>query len=261
MSPNPFTLVKLAFSPHKWSTRRSSSVQSMRPREQWELPVPGIYEYKPGRGWYLVEYIENADTGSVSDLGTATTAKHERLPRKVVYCKVLHRMMFETEYEDRRRFEYVKTNSSFDVQQLGFFRLDDNVTYVPCWDRFGHFIEGPYERWCVDPTTKRMRPMKFQDAVIEGQERESRRDSWERTQKQSVSDVSAPCSVCSSPSVTSLRKAKYEGRDSISTIATNSRAQGTALTTPSSGVLTSQTTSDEVNAEALHAELMKLRDP
>jgi hypothetical protein len=258
MSPNPFNLIKLALSPHRWGPRRSSSTQSLSKKEQWNSPVPGTYEYKPGRGWYLVEYAENVETASISDAGTASTAKPERLPRHITYCKLLHRMMFTTEYNERRHFEYIK-NTDKEVHHLGFFRLDDGVTWVQCWDQFGNFIRGPYQRWCIDGKTQRMRPMQYRDATIDGDERESRRDSWERLQKQSVSDVSARCSVCSSPSVASFRRPAFEARISASTAAGSSRTQDTSLTTPSSGLLSKQNTSEELDARELHAELLKLR--
>jgi hypothetical protein len=90
--------------------------------------MPGIYEYKAGRGWYLTEYLDAADSSASSTTGK--TDKRERLPRHLTYCKVLHRMMFTTEYNERRRLEYVKTSDSYQVEQKGFFRLDDGVTYV-----------------------------------------------------------------------------------------------------------------------------------
>lgn len=93
--------------------------------------MPGIYEYKPGRGWYLVEYVEDAEARSDSNASNAAKTKSkERLPRHLTYCKVLHRMMFTTEYNERRHIEYVKTGDSYQVQQVGFFRLDDETTYV-----------------------------------------------------------------------------------------------------------------------------------
>jgi hypothetical protein len=104
-----------------------------------------------------------------------------------------------------------------------------------------------------------MRPMQYRDALTDGEERESRRDSWERQQKQSVNDVSARCSVCSSPSARSFRRPAYEARTSSSTVPGSSRTQGTSLTTPSSGILSKQNTSEEVDPKELHAELLKLR--
>jgi hypothetical protein len=259
MSPNPFNLIKLALSPHRWGPKRSSSTQSVAAKEEWNTPVPGTYEYKPGRGWYLIEYAENVDNASISDAGTASTAKAERLPRQVTYCKLLHRMMFTTEYNERRRFQYIKKDNSKRVQHIGFFRLDDDVTWVQCWDEFGNFIEGPYQRWCFDAETQRMRPMQYRDAVIESEERESRRDSWERMQRQSVGDViSGRCSVCSSRSIASFRRPAYEARTSASTAAASSRSHGTSLTTPSSGILSNQNTADELDPKELHAELLKL---
>lgn len=258
MSPNPFNLIKLAIAPHKWGSRRSSSQQSQTKKEHWDQPVPGTYEYKPGRGWYLIEYAENADAASISDASTASTIKQERLPRQVTYCKVLHRMMFLTEYNERRHFETIKLSSNNDAQHVGFFRLDDGVTWVQCWDRFGNFVQGPYQRWCVDETTRRFRKMLSSDAILIGEERASRRDSWERSQKQPVTNVSARCSICSTPSVSSSRRPNFDSRASTSTVAESSRSQGTSLTTPSSGIMTKQNTLEKLDATELHAELMKL---
>lgn len=285
MSPNPFTLVKLAFSPHRWNKNsRSSSQQSVKPREQWDLPVKGIYEYKPGRGWYLVEYVEDAEPSSSSIASTASVkaSKAERLPRHCTYAKVQGRMMFTSDYEKRRHFEYVKTGDNYQVEQCGFFRMDDGTTYVciiicsncfsdanglvqvKCWDNFGHFIPGPYQQWCIDDKTKRMRPMVKSDAILNGQTvdgLESRRDSWENMQQQpSMPEASRQCSACSSPSVRSLRRPTYDMRASQSTFAESSTSQGTAMTTPSSGVVSREQTKEDVDAKALRAELMKIDD-
>jgi hypothetical protein len=106
-----------------------------------------------------------------------------------------------------------------------------------------------------------MRPMVVRDAVIEGEERESRRDSWEKVQRQqSFSDSTRHYSNRSSPSRRSARRPAYEGRASASTFAESSRSQGTALTTPSSGFISRQQTTDEhLDADELQAELMKIR--
>lgn len=228
-------------------------------------PVPGVYEYKKGRGWYLVEYLENTEPSSSSTASTISSKKSnkERLPRQVIKCRVLDRWMFTCDYEKRRHFEYVQSSGDdSQVDQVGFYRLDDGVTYIQCWDTFGHFIPGPYQRWCKDAKTKRMRPMVARDAVLEGQNldgRDSRRDSWEKMQReQSYPDPSRHCSVCSSPSVRSLRRPVYEGRASASTFAESSRSQGTALTTPASGLISRQQTSEEVDPKELRAELMKI---
>ena len=131
MSPNPFTLVKLMCSPHQWNKRRTSH-DSLTPKVQRNEPVPGIYEYKKGRGWYLVEYVEDVEPSSNSTTSTVSRqSKRERLPRQVIKCRVLDRWMFTTDYEKRRHFEYVQ-NSEDDsqVDQVGFYRMDDGVTYV-----------------------------------------------------------------------------------------------------------------------------------
>jgi hypothetical protein len=79
-----------------------------------------------------VEYIEDAEPSSSSAASTMSskTSKAERLPRHCTYAKVQGRMMFTSDYEKRRHFEYVKTSDSYQVEQLGFFRMDDGTTYV-----------------------------------------------------------------------------------------------------------------------------------
>lgn len=139
-----------------------------------------------------------------------------------------------------------------------------NTSQIQCWDAFGHFIPGPYQRWCRDSKTRRMRPMVRRDIDNENGDvdgRESRRDSWEKTQRnQSYSEASRHCSVCSSPSTRSLRRPAYEGRASASTVAESSRSQGTAMTTPASGIISRQQTADEIDAKELRAELLKIND-
>jgi hypothetical protein len=193
MVPNLFVATRTLVSPHRWfvSKHRSDGQNkaSLRTTEHWDSPVPGLYEYKPGRGWYLI--------------GTDESQHSEpKYPIPVVYSKVLKRYLFTSDYEDRRRRAKVKLHevpsrngsiktiateegkappvaeidapvpgkksrsSSNAVPQTRtvvkdsiFFRLDDGVTWVRCWDELGDFIPGPYERWCIDQKSGSFRKM------------------------------------------------------------------------------------------------------
>lgn len=279
MTPNPFTALKFACSPHKW-LRRSSSTPSLGIREHWDDPIPGTYEYKPGRGWYLVE-IDNVDVTSPDD------ASRPRLPCSVTYCKLLHRYMLAPEFNERRFFDHVK-NEKGDSRGLGFFRLDDGVTFVQCWSSDGSFIPGPYKRWCRDDSTKHMRPMQYKDTVIDGEARESRRSSWEKSQLRQFSVTSSRAvspepsresrrasldksrlrqqsvinGVYTSPGLRNLRSPDFITRKSSASTAAGSTQQSTsisALTTPG-GETSSRIHPEVISSKELRKRLMLLKN-
>ncbi|KAF2452598.1 hypothetical protein BDY21DRAFT_375414 [Lineolata rhizophorae] len=181
MAPNLLIATQTLFSPHRWFTKRSYSEKPLRRQEHWEppqAPSAGIYEYIPGRGWYLI----------IPDDGP----RLER-PQQIVYSKVLKRYLFKNEFDERKRRGYLHESAIADVtfattassgggggdhyapsapnlhspkakaKELGFFRLDDGVAYVCCWDPEGLFIPGPYQMLVPDRVTGRFRPMKKAD--------------------------------------------------------------------------------------------------
>ena len=143
MTPNLFLATQTLFSPHKWFVRKNFE-KSSRKTEHWKAPISGIYEYIPGRGWYLV----------------ATDFPEEKLARPihVKYSKVLKRHMLQPDYDSRKRYGKITGNNG-GIKTVGFFRLDDGVAWVQCWDEVGDFIPGPYKMWCVDEETGRFRHM------------------------------------------------------------------------------------------------------
>lgn len=147
MAPNLLVATQTLFTPHKWFARKSSE-KSVRRSEHWDDPQPGIYEYIPGRGWYLTR----------RDGPDGTPDERLEKPRLVKYSRVVRRYLFDTEYQ-RRKLTGELTDAHGKVREVGFFLLDDGVAWVNCWNHKGEFIPGPYERWVVDERTEKFRKM------------------------------------------------------------------------------------------------------
>ncbi|KAL5355801.1 hypothetical protein BJX96DRAFT_141882 [Aspergillus floccosus] len=143
MSPNLFLCLRTVLCPTYWFQRGERIHGSLQKEEHWESPVPGIYKYIPGRGWHLIYKDGNE--------------YEEKVPVPLVYCRILHRYMFEYEMEDRCRWHSVVLHEGAKPEQLLFFQLDDEDCWVAGWDRKGRFIPGPYQKWRFDPATNSMR--------------------------------------------------------------------------------------------------------
>jgi len=78
---------------------------------------------------------------------------------EVRYCRILHRYFLASELEARCRWEAVVRSEGGKAEMCRFFRLDDGVAWVLCWDEKGRFVHGPYRKWTVDRETGLMRPM------------------------------------------------------------------------------------------------------
>ena len=66
--------------------------------------------------------------------------------------------MLQPDYDSRKRYGKI-TGDNGRIKTVGFFRLDDGVAWVQCWDEVGDFIPGSYKMWCVDEETGRFRHM------------------------------------------------------------------------------------------------------
>ncbi|KAF2650899.1 hypothetical protein K491DRAFT_607969 [Lophiostoma macrostomum CBS 122681] len=175
MTPNLFVATQTLFSPHKWFKNRPKGERLARKTEHWDTPVPGIYEYIPGRGWYLIatdkEVPANVDPDikSPDDQSTPTPktpfpngSKQEVVrmtsPVQVKYSKVLKRYLLAPDYELRKKHGKIQSAQG-KWYDAGFFRLDDGIAWVECWDDHGEFIPGPYKLWCIDTATGKFRHM------------------------------------------------------------------------------------------------------
>lgn len=130
MSPNLFLCLRTVLCPVYWFQRGERINGSIHREEHWESPVPGIYNYVPGRGWHLI-YRD----GNKYD---------EKVPVPLIYCRILHRYIFEDEMEERCRWYYVSLEEGATPVRRLFFRLDDGYTWVAGWDAKGVF--------CLDRT-------------------------------------------------------------------------------------------------------------
>jgi hypothetical protein len=173
MTPNLLVATQTLFSPHKWFKRQQSE-RPTRKTEHWDSPVPGYYEYIPGRGWYLVA-TDNFETdpdsqategGPVGTLPMKPTRPKDIIrmaqPVAVKYSKVLKRYLLDPDYRIRKRHGEIKDSRGKAVQ-VGFFRLDDGIAWVQCWDAEGEFVPGPYKLWCIDAATDKFRHMLRKD--------------------------------------------------------------------------------------------------
>lgn len=175
MTPNLFVATQTLFQPHKWF-RQNKPEKSQRKTERWNEPVPGLYEYIPGRGWYLIEKnkipAKSKDAGEDSKEGGPVLTIEETTPVETIkvqppiavrYSKVLKRYLLAPDYEVRKKYGDIESSRGNKLLHVGFFRLDDDVSWVNCWDENGEFVPGPYRLWCYDVHTKQFRHMLRRD--------------------------------------------------------------------------------------------------
>jgi len=167
MAPNLFVAVKTMCHPETWFREKPSRDLSLvQVRHE---PVPGIYKYI-GNNWCLIR------REAVS--GTKIFDADVEPPVAVVYSKVLKRWIFEEDFIARQRKGYVEGHPHW-RGQAGFFRLDDGISWVHCFDNEGEFIPGPYKRYCFDKETEKFRVMLKGDGKYGEDERWLRRRSEE----------------------------------------------------------------------------------
>lgn len=234
MTPNLFVATQTLFSPHKWFNKNRSE-RPKRKSEHWDSPIPGIYEYIPGRGWYLIatdkdvapEPIDEVDPKEGGPVGSVEEKPKETIqmspPVPVRYSKVLKRYLLSPDYEMRKKYGKIK-DSRGKMVQVGFFRLDDGVAWVNCWDEEGDFIPGPYKLWCIDHRSEQFRHMLRGDdpeyqRSLPNSRVASRQNSFEhdpngrrRSQEsRSTQYRSGPGSARDGPSVSSTRANSIRG--------------------------------------------------
>lgn len=145
--------------------------------------------------------------------------EYEKLPRpiSVHWSRVLKRYMLEDDYKARKKYGTIQNEKGKNIE-VGFFRLDDGVAWVQCWDQEGTFIPGPYKLWCISQRTGQFRPMlKGDDPKFAGSRNNSRsnsrnpsfeRDADSRSQGSRSTEFFPPSQASSNkdgPSVASTR--------------------------------------------------------
>ncbi|KAF2111466.1 hypothetical protein BDV96DRAFT_499332 [Lophiotrema nucula] len=216
MTPNLFVATQTLFSPHKWFKSSGKAPRSTRKTEHWDSPIPGTYEYIPGRGWYLVatDKVSSAPLSPANEKFGIQVQEVETIkmtpPVAVKYSKVVKRYFLAPDYEMRKQHGKVLNPDTGKYIQAGFFQLDDGIAWVQCWDSHGQFIPGPYKLWCIDQFTGEFRHM------LKGDDPEyihSRTNSFDRepdarrrsTESRSTVFRSAPGSTRDGPSAPSTR--------------------------------------------------------
>ncbi|EPS32817.1 hypothetical protein POX_d05032 [Penicillium oxalicum] len=136
MSPNLFLCLRTMFCPTYWFQKGQRIDGNVKREQHWDSPVPGTYKFFPGKGWQLIRR-----DGSDRD---------EKVPQTLVYCRILHQYMFESELNDRCRWYKAPLHRGAAPEDLRFFLLDDGIHWVAGWDAQGRFIPGPYPKWYLD---------------------------------------------------------------------------------------------------------------
>ncbi|KAI9683140.1 MAG: hypothetical protein M1829_005931 [Trizodia sp. TS-e1964] len=144
MTPNVTLVLRKAFSPSRWLRKRSRCCNAPKSKvEHWSRPVPGTYEYIPGRGWYM---IEKDGFGPL------------KVRQAVVYCQVLGRWILQAEFECRSQVVWTDEG-----KRIRCFQLDDGVTWVNCWGMDGRVKNAPWDRWMLDEKNGNFRLMPQQE--------------------------------------------------------------------------------------------------
>ncbi|KAK5008703.1 hypothetical protein LTR60_005383 [Cryomyces antarcticus] len=199
MAPNLFLLTQKAFTPHHWFKRTKSESKPTRNIEHWDAPVAGSYEYIAGRGWYLI----------------ATDAEGALEPsqrQKIIYSKVVKRNLLQPEYDSRKRRAVVKVDETAKTSRLGFFRLDDGLTWVCCWDADGKFVPGPWERWVEDKVPGTFRKM------LKGDD-----PAWQSKRNSVSASASASASTAASRTGSTSSALRSSERSGFSTVASSAK--------------------------------------
>ncbi|CAI6340863.1 unnamed protein product [Periconia digitata] len=200
MTPNLFVATQTLFQPKKWF-RQSKIEKPQRKTERWSEPVPGLYEYIPGRGWYLIEKDKISATDqdasddskeggpvlSIKETASSVDTIKVQPPIAVRYSKVLKRFLLSPDYDVRKKHGDIESSQGAKLLHVGFFRLDDEVSWVNCWDENGEFIPGPYRLWFYDTRTQQFRHMLRRDDPVyqrshPGSRAQSRQNSFDREQ-------------------------------------------------------------------------------
>ncbi|CAO2655388.1 Nn.00g104520.m01.CDS01 [Neocucurbitaria sp. VM-36] len=222
MTPNLFLATQRVFSPHKWF-KSSKSERMVRQTEFWEDgPVPGLYEYIPGRGRYLIATLKDAPT-DVADLKTTEGGpvlpasspqprEYVQLERPIpiTYSRAVKRWFLDPDFKVRKKYGTI-TNDRGKRVEVGFFRTDDHggVAWVQCWDEEGTFIPGPYQKWCIDTESKQFRHMRKRDDpnYVHSRSNSSNRDADTHSQDSMSTEIrsSRPGSTKNGLSVPSTR--------------------------------------------------------
>jgi hypothetical protein len=241
MAPNIYLMLHTLVTPTRWFARRPVAIRPVREEEHWTSPIPGTYEHKAGRGWYLTVLDE-------------PEKYNLQLPQPVVYCKVTHEWILRSEFSARHRRELIK-DSNGDIREAGFFLLDDGITWVKAWNHHGKF-KPPFERWCIDAGTKQMRLMVYGDDPEWVSLRSSRAAS---SRTLSTATTSAACTTCGPSRANSVFETRIHGAGAGSSQYTSS-----AFATPRSGAVTGNGTGtkglQQVNASELRRRLTELED-
>lgn len=171
MTPNLLVATQKAFSPHKWF-KPSKNEKPTKKEDRYEdrdSPIPGRYERVPGRGLYLIARLHDAtdSTDAAKAAGGPHRKEYVKLDRPILvtYSKFLKRYLIDSEFRARKKRATIK-NEHGNLVEVGFFKLDDGVTWVQCYDAEDQFVpcdSAGYKPWCIDARTQEFRHMVRRD--------------------------------------------------------------------------------------------------
>lgn len=235
MTPNLLVATQKAFSPHRWfkANKNEQSKQRDDRFEDRDSPIPGRYELVPGRGLYLIARlqespVDSSTTSPVEGKSGSTTSNTKReyvkldRPILVTYSRYLKRYLLDSEFRSRKKRGTIK-NERGKLVEVGFFKLDDGITWVQCYDEEDKFVpcdSTGYKPWCIDAQTQQFRHMRRGDDpnYIRSRQTSSERDGDNHSQD-SRSNLfrSGPASSREGPSVPNSRPASIRYPTSATT--------------------------------------------
>jgi len=245
MSPNPLVLAKKVVTPHKWFSKRRTNTDDLNKdvsRMHDDLPIPGFYEHKAGRGWFLLEKDE--DNG-----------KPLEKPLAVRHFKPLGSWMLETEYQARKRHAYIDGPDGKKIAVI-FFRCDE-VSWIKAWTAEGEPIKGPHALWCIDQKTGKFRRMLKCDAL------DSDRKTSRAMSKTSEADLPSPAVPTHLESPGEVLCARCSAPASVRSTGPNSTRASSFITTPgthSANTTAPSTVGDDDSSEFIMKLDERLKD-
>ena len=207
--PNLFVAAHTLVNPSRWFNRKASDQtesvavpgKCLASTEHWKSPVPGIYQHKPGAGWFLIQ--RDGDDKALE------------APDRVLFCAPLDRGILESSYRRRsttaklplgyspptsrssspnrmkpspansRKGSYTDENRP----EVSFVRHDDGITWLNDKDAKGKPTKGPWQRFFLDKETGEMRVM------LKGDDPNWRQKVASQSSSRAASEKSRPSSL------------------------------------------------------------------
>lgn len=214
MVPNLTVALMTAFNPSRWrsSHRKTTSVQQPPTEtEHWNKPTPGLYEYFPGAGWYLVQRDGETDRLAKADRVIWSDAldrklllsdyisrsKKGKLPmprpagsRNSSTTKLPPGAKEKFAQVEKQQQQLVPASEVSERPEVHFVCMDDGITWLNDKDSVGAPTKGPWQRFCIDKETGEFRGMTLGDDPKRSRPSSLRSKSVSTTARDSDENVS-----------------------------------------------------------------------